>query len=689
MTTIKSSQTQSERVKQLHQELNQYNYQYYVLDQPVPDAEYDRLLRELQAIEQSHPELKTIDSPTQKVGGEAIKAFTQVTHQVPMLSLDNVFSVDEWDAFVKRIQDRLGSDKKLIICAEPKLDGLAVSLRYEQGVLVQAATRGDGATGENITENIRTIKSIPLKLIGECGIDYPDVFEVRGEVFMPKASFEQLNKAAIKKGEKSFANPRNAAAGSLRQLDSKITAKRNLDFYAYGLGFVGNLSSEIMKDARQAFLKPSHYQRLCQVKSLGLPMCPEVRLLSDQAQVQEFYQDILNKRDELSYEIDGTVLKVDDIALQERLGFVARAPRWAMAYKFPAQEELTTVDDVEFQVGRTGAITPVARLKPIFVGGVTVSNATLHNQDEIERLGLKIGDTVVIRRAGDVIPQIVSVVLEKRTDDAKNIVFPTTCPVCGSRVARAEGEAVLRCTAGLFCQAQRKEAIKHFASRKAHDVDGLGDKLVEQLVDEGLISTPADLFNLTETDISTMERMGVKSAKKLIASIEKAKQTTLPKFIYALGIREVGEATAANLANHFYTLSAIQAASFEALQTVDDVGAIVAKNIINFFNEDHNLAVVSALSTKMTWPDIVVKTADEMPLAGQTFVLTGTLSQMGRTEAKAALQLLGAKVSGSISVKTHYLVAGEKSGSKLTKAQELGVIILTEDDLVALLAKYH
>jgi DNA ligase (NAD+) len=690
MPIKETSQTLPVKVKQLHQQINQYNHQYYVLDQPsVPDAEYDRLMRELLAIEQEAPELKTIDSPSQKVGGQPLKAFTQVTHQVPMLSLDNVFSIDEWQAFIKRIQDRLNSDLDVVICAEPKLDGLAVSLRYEQGVLVQAATRGDGSTGENITENIRTIKSIPLKLIGDSGVDFPDVLEVRGEVFMPKASFEKLNEIAINKGEKAFANPRNAAAGSLRQLDSKITAKRNLDFYAYGLGFVGNLSEEGLVLKGRDFLESSHYQRLCQVKTLGLPMCPEVRLLENQQQVQAFYQDILNKRDILSYEIDGTVLKVDDILLQEKLGFVARAPRWAIAYKFPAQEELTTVEEVEFQVGRTGAITPVARLKPVFVGGVTVSNATLHNQDEIERLGLKVSDTVIIRRAGDVIPQIVSVVIDKRKSDAKDIVFPQTCPVCDSKVARAEGEAVLRCTAGLFCQAQRKEAIKHFASRKAHDVDGLGDKLVEQLVDEGLISTPADLFNLTEVDISTMERMGVKSAKNLIVALNNAKDTTLAKFIYGLGIREVGEATAANLANHFCTLAGIQSASFEALQSVDDVGEVVAKNIVNFFKEEHNLAVVLALQLKMTWPDIVVKTADELPLAEQTFVLTGTLSQMGRSEAKASLQALGAKVSGSISAKTHFLVAGEKAGSKLTKAQDLGVAVLTEDDLVALLAKYN
>jgi DNA ligase (NAD+) len=669
-----------EQLSKLHQQINQYNHQYYVLDQPsVPDAEYDRLMRELINIELTHPQLKTLDSPSQKVGGQPLKAFTQVAHQVPMLSLDNVFSPDEWQAFVKRLQDRLITQNDIVICAEPKLDGLAVSLRYEQGLLVQAATRGDGSTGENITTNIRTIKSIPLKLIGENGIDYPDVIEVRGEVFMPKASFDKLNEQAKNKGEKSFANPRNAAAGSLRQLDSKITAKRNLAFYAYGLGYV----------SEKGFLKPSHYHRLCQIKTLGLPMCPEVRLLENPEQVEEFYQDILNKRDALSYEIDGTVLKVDNIIQQEKLGFVARAPRWAIAYKFPAQEELTVVEGVDFQVGRTGAITPVARLKPIFVGGVTVSNATLHNQDEIARLGLKIGDTVVIRRAGDVIPQIVSVVIDKRGDDAKDIIFPSTCPVCDSKVTKAKGEAVLRCTAGLFCQAQRKEAIKHFSSRKAHDIDGLGNKLVEQLVDENLITTPADLFKLTEIDISTMDRMGKKSAENLIAALEKARKTTLAKFIYGLGIREVGEATAANLANHFLTLAALQEASSDALQSVSDVGEVVAKNIVNFFNESHNISVVSTLDEIMTWPEIIEKSLDKQPLAEQTFVLTGTLTQMGRSEAKAALQSLGAKVSGSVSAKTHFLVAGEKSGSKLVKAQDLGVTILTEDDLVSLLKKHN
>lgn len=687
-----------QRVIELHKLINQYNHQYYVLDDPsVPDAEYDRLMNELLVIELEHPELKKIDSPSQKVGGEALKAFTQVTHQIPMLSLDNVFSKDEWNAFVKRLQDRVGDTAQLKICAEPKLDGLAVSLRYENGALVQAATRGDGLTGENITENVRTIKCIPLRLTGD---NYPSIIEVRGEVFMPKASFEQLNVHAIKKGEKVFANPRNAAAGSLRQLDSKITSKRNLSFYAYGLGFVGDIINETndneLKSSQSEsqefqnvientnWLSNSHHQRLCQVKALGLPMCPEVQLLESTDDCEEFYQNILNSRSSLSYEIDGTVLKVDDILLQQKLGFVAKAPRWAMAYKFPAQEELTVLEDVEFQVGRTGAITPVARLKPVFVGGVTVSNATLHNQDEIDRLGIKINDTVIIRRAGDVIPQIVSVVLDKRSENANSIEFPTTCPVCDSAVVKAEGEAVLRCTGGLFCGAQRKEAIKHFASRKAIDIDGLGDKLVEQLVDESLISTPADLFRLTELSVSTLERMGQKSAANLITGVEKAKKTTLPKFIYSLGIREVGETTATNLAHYFLTFDALTAADEETLQKVPDVGVIVAKNILRFFKQAHNLEVVSDLTSLMSWPEIEVVSADQQPLLDKTFVLTGTLNQMRRSEAKAALQSLGAKVSGSVSAKTHYLVAGEKAGSKLIKAQDLGVEVLTEDDLVNL-----
>lgn len=685
-----SEQITINRLAEICQLIHQYNHQYYVLDEPsVPDAEYDRLMRELVTLETEFPHLKTLDSPSQKVGGAALKAFGQVTHQLPMLSLDNVFSADEWQAFVKRIKDRLKSAHDFAICAEPKLDGLAVSLRYENGIFVQAATRGDGSVGENITENIRTIKSIPLRLQGA---EYPDILEVRGEVFMPKASFDSLNQQAIKKGEKGFANPRNAAAGSLRQLDSKITAKRNLAFYAYGLGFVGasDTNDEQGNESQgidETWLANSHYQRLCQIKALGLPMCPEVKLLENADHVEAFYQDILQQRDALSYEIDGTVFKVDNIELQEQLGFVARAPRWATAYKFPAQEELTILEAVDFQVGRTGAITPVARLKPVFVGGVTVSNATLHNQDEINRLGIQINDTVIIRRAGDVIPQIVSVVMDRRPENAQVISFPKQCPVCESAVVKAEGEAVLRCTGGLYCQAQRKEAIKHFASRKALDVDGLGDKLVEQLVDEGLIKTPADLFKLTELDVSTMERMGKKSADNLIKGLELAKNTTLAKFVYSLGIREVGETTAANLAQHFLTFDGIKSANEELLQQVPDVGVIVAKNIVNFFEQSHNLEVVEELVSIMSWPDIEVKSDDELPLKDQIFVLTGTLSQMGRNDAKAALQALGAKVSGSVSAKTHYLVAGEKAGSKLTKAQDLGVSVLTEDEMIVLINK--
>lgn len=678
-----SSPANATRVQELHQLINQLNHQYYDLDEPsVPDAEYDRLMRELISIETADPELKLLDSPSQKVGGQALKSFSQVTHQVPMLSLDNVFSGDEWQAFAKRVKDRLLSKETIKYCAEPKLDGLAVSLRYENGVLVQAATRGDGAVGENITVNVRTIKSIPLKLTGD---NYPDILEVRGEVFMPKASFNALNASALKKGEKIFANPRNAAAGSLRQLDSKIAAKRNLAFYVYGIGYVEQASSQTLGEQ---WLENSHYQRLCQLKTLGLPMCPEVKLLSDSSEVASFYQYIMQERDNLSYEIDGTVFKVDDIALQKKLGFVARAPRWATAYKFPAQEETTQLLDVDFQVGRTGAITPVARLNPIFVGGVTVSNATLHNQDEIERLGIKINDFVTIRRAGDVIPQIVSVQLQKRPENSRDIVFPITCPVCDSAVVKAEGEAVLRCTGGLYCGAQRKEAIKHFSSRKALDIDGLGDKLVEQLVDENLIKTPADLFKLTELDVSTMARMGKKSADNLISGLVKARTTTLPKFIYALGIREVGETTATNLANYFLNFAAIKVANVELLQKVPDVGAVVAKNITQFFQQDHNIEVVSELESIMSWSDIEVKSAEQQPLKDKIFVLTGTLTQMGRNEAKSELQALGAKVSGSISVKTDFLVAGEKAGSKLTKAQDLGVDILTEDELVTLFAKH-
>ena len=666
-----------EQISQLRAQLEEHNHNYYVLDAPsIPDAEYDRLMRELSALEQANPEFQSPDSPSQKVGGAALDKFEQVTHQVPMLSLDNAFSEEEFAAFNRRIKERLMNSSELTFCCEPKLDGLAVSIIYRDGVLVQAATRGDGMVGENITQNVKTIRNVPLKLRGD---DFPAELEVRGEVFMDSAGFAKLNSEAEKRGEKVFVNPRNAAAGSLRQLDSKVTAKRPLMFYAYSTGLVAD-----------GQLPEDHYQQLAKLTDLGLPLCPETKLVEGQQAALDYYQDILARRSELAYEIDGVVIKVNDKKLQERLGFVARAPRWAIAFKFPAQEEITQLLDVEFQVGRTGAITPVARLEPVFVGGVTVSNATLHNGDEIARLGVKIGDTVIIRRAGDVIPQITQVVLERRPEDAKDIVFPATCPICESHVERIEGEAVARCTGGLVCQAQRKQAIKHFASRKALDIDGLGDKIVDQLVDRELIKTPADLFTLKQGHFESLERMGPKSAKNLVNALQEAKQTTLAKFLYSLGIREVGEATAQNLANHFLTLEKITQASVDALTEVSDVGEIVAKHVRGFFTEEHNMDVVNALIEQgINWPALTAPSADAQPLAGLTYVLTGTLSELNRNDAKARLQALGAKVSGSVSAKTDALIAGEKAGSKLTKAQDLGIDVLTEADLIALLSEHN
>ena len=663
-----------QQLEQLRETLHYHAVRYYVEDSPeIPDAEYDRLMRELLELEAQFPELITIDSPSQRVGGKPLDGFDTVSHEIPMLSLDNAFDDSELNSFHKRMTDRLPAAKFDIFCCEPKLDGLAVSLLYVDGVLVQAATRGDGATGENITENVRTIAAIPLKLRGE---GWPRRIEVRGEVFMPKAGFDKLNQLALKKGEKTFVNPRNAAAGSLRQLDSRITATRPLSFYAYSVGVVEG-----------AELSNSHYERFIQLKGWGLPMCPETKRVSSLEEVKAYYQDILTRRDGLAYEIDGVVIKVDDIAIQERLGFVARAPRWAIAYKFPAQEEITVLNDVEFQVGRTGAITPVAKLEPIFVGGVTVSNATLHNADEIARLKVKIGDSVIIRRAGDVIPQVVSVVEERRPDDARDIEFPNQCPVCRSAVERVEGEAVARCTGGLVCQAQRKEALKHFVSRKALDVDGLGEKVIEQLVDREMVETPADLFKLSAGVITVLERMGPKSAQNVVNALQAAKQTTLARFLYSLGIREVGEATAANLAAHFKDLDSVMVASHEKLVEVQDIGGIVASHITSFFAQDKNKQVIAELIEQgIAWPAIEEK--DEsvpQPLAGKVVVLTGSLSQLSRTDAKAALQSLGAKVTGSVSKKTDILFVGENAGSKLAKAQELGIEVQTEQDLINLM----
>ncbi|SEA88946.1 NAD-dependent DNA ligase LigA [Alkalimonas amylolytica] len=670
--------TQSD-VEQLQQQLSQYSYEYYVLDHPsVPDAEYDRLFRQLQAWEQQHPEWVQPDSPTQRVGEKPLGQFAQVQHQVPMLSLDNAFADEDFLAFCKRMSDRLDYSGEFHFCCEPKLDGLAVSIRYEQGKLVQAATRGDGSTGEDITNNVKTIRALPLKLRGN---DWPEVLEVRGEVFMPLAGFERMNEAARLRGDKVFANPRNAAAGSLRQLDPAITASRPLMFYAYGLGEVQDSAGQLNSS--------SHYQRLQQVKDWGFPVCPEIAAVQGPAEVLAYYQRIAERRASLPYEIDGVVVKVDSLAQQLALGFVARAPRWAIAFKFPAQEQLTTLLDVEFQVGRTGAITPVARLAPVLVGGVTVSNATLHNQDEINRLGVRIGDTVTVRRAGDVIPQIVSVLAERRPADSQPIVFPTECPVCQSHIERVAGEAVARCTGGLYCAAQRKEALKHFVARKALDIDGLGDKLIEQLVDQQLVQTPADIFKLDLPALLGLERMAEKSATKLLQAIEAAKTTTLPRFIYALGIREVGEATALNLAQHFGDLEAIMQADETALQTVSDVGAVVAQHLAAFFQEPHNQQVIDALLVAgVHWPAIQRQAVSEQPLVGQTLVLTGTLSSMGRDDAKARLQRLGAKVSGSVSKKTYAVIAGENAGSKLSKAEELGVAIWDEATMQALFTKY-
>ena len=661
-----------QQIDTLRQDLRRYEYEYHVLDNPtIPDAEYDRLFHQLKALEAAHPELITADSPTQRVGAKPLSGFAQIRHEIPMLSLDNAFSDEEFYAFVKRIEDRLiRLPEPLTFCCEPKLDGLAVSILYVNGVLTQAATRGDGTTGEDITANIRTIRNIPLQLLMD---NPPARLEVRGEVFMPHAGFERLNQQALEKGEKTFANPRNAAAGSLRQLDPKITSKRPLVLNAYGIGIAEGVD-----------LPNTHYDRLQWLKSIGIPVNPEIRLCNGIDEVLDFYRDIQNKRSSLGYDIDGTVLKINDIALQEKLGFISKAPRWAIAYKFPAQEELTRLNDVEFQVGRTGAITPVAKLEPVFVAGVTVSNATLHNGDEIERLDIAIGDTVVIRRAGDVIPQIIGVLHDRRPADARPIVFPETCPVCDSAIVRIEGEAVARCTGGLFCAAQRKEALKHFVSRKAMDIDGVGGKLIEQLVDRELVHTPADLFKLDLTTLTRLERMGTKSAENALASLEKAKNTTLARFIFALGIREVGEATALNLANHFKTLEALQNADLEALQQVPDVGEVVANRILAFWHEPHNVAVVNDLIAQGVHCETVeTKEVTENRFKGKTVVLTGTLTQMGRNEAKALLQDMGAKVSGSVSAKTDFVIAGDAAGSKLTKAQELGVTVLTEEEFLA------
>src|SRR3984957_4826488 len=653
------------RIATLRETLDPDNHRYHALDDPeVPDSEYDRLMLELRALEGEHPELLTADSPTQRVGAAPVAAFGAVKHRLPMLSLDNAFSEEDVRDFDRRVRERLNREGPIVYSAEPKLDGLAVSPRYENGVYVQGATRGDGETGEDITVNLRTIPALPLKLRTDRP---PRILEVRGEAFMPLAGFARFNKEAAARGEKTFVNPRNAAAGSLRQLDPKMTAARPLDLFIYALGIVegGKL--------------PAHHSETLQaLRQWGFKINPQSRVVEGAEGCLNYYRDMGAQRPKLPYQIDGVVYKVDDLELQRQLGFVSRAPRWAVAHKFPAEEALTTVRDIEFQVGRTGALTPVARLDPVFVGGVTVSNATLHNMDELTRKDVRVGDTVVIRRAGDVIPEVVKVLPERRVAGATLVTLPSHCPVCGSPVVREADQAVARCTGRLICPAQRKEEIKHFASRRALDIQGLGDKLMEQLVDGDWVRTPADLFDLKVEQLATLERMGEKSAQKLQAAILVSNHTALARFLYALGMRDVGEAPALALAQHFGDIAALRRAGEDEIQGVPAVGRVVAKNVAAYFRDPGNSAVVDRLvANRITWPAPAAVSSDAK-LAGKTFVLTGTLQALTREGAEEAIVELGGKVSGSVSKKTHYVVAGADAGSKLKKAEQLGVAGLDE-----------
>ena len=666
------------KIESLRDEIRYHNYRYHTLDDiEIPDAEYDRLVRELQQLEAEHPELITPDSPTQRVGAEPSGALQTVQHRLPMLSLDNVFSVDELREFHRRVTEKLeleGRAEMLDYAAEPKLDGAAVSLLFEQGKLVRAATRGDGTTGEDITHNVRTIDSVPLRLLGS---GYPELLEVRGEVFMPRAGFEAYNEKARSSGEKTFVNPRNAAAGSLRQLDPRLTAERPLDMYVYSVGLVEN-----------GELPERHSQIIDRLGEWGLKTCPERDVVQGVEGCLAYYERIGARRDDLAYDIDGVVYKVDHLAMQRELGFVARAPRWAVAHKFPAQEELTRVLGVEFQVGRTGALTPVARLEPVFVGGVTVSNATLHNIDELHRKDVRVGDTVIVRRAGDVIPEVVSVIRKRRPKKTSMVELPKGCPVCGSHVTREAGEAVARCTGGLFCKAQRAESLKHFVSRRAMDIEGLGAKLIEQFVEEDRIANPAEIYELEKEELAERERMGEKSAENLVKAIEASKSTSLSRFLYALGIREVGDATAASVASYFGNLPAIIGATTEQLMKVPDVGPVVAARIRDFLDEEHNLEIITRLQELgVHWKDEdPMQAAEDGPLSGKSFVITGTLPGMTRDEAKVLIQSNGGKVTGSVSSKTSYLLAGEKAGSKLAKAQKLDVRVIDTDGLMALIS---
>ena len=660
------------RAAELKETLERYNYRYHALDDPeVPDAEYDKLMLELRALETQHPELLTADSPTQRVGAAPVAAFGVVKHRLPMLSLDNAFSEEDVRDFDRRVRERLGQEAPVHYSAEPKLDGVAISARYENGVFAQGATRGDGETGEDITHNLRTIKALPMRLRGERP---PPVLEVRGEVFMPLARFERFNAEAIARGEKSFVNPRNAAAGSLRQLDPKMTAARPLDLFIYGLGIVEG-----------GELPAKHSTILQALRHWGFKICPQSRVVEGADGCLDYYREMGVQRPKLPYQIDGVVYKVDDLELQKQLGFISRAPRWAVAHKFPAEEALTTVRGIEFQVGRTGALTPVARLEPAFVGGVTVSNATLHNIDELTRKDVRVGDTVVIRRAGDVIPEVARVLLERRVAGAAPVTLPSHCPVCGSPVVREADQAVARCTGGRTCAAQRKEEIRHFASRRALDIQGLGDKLVEQLVDRDWVRTPADLFALRAEQLAELERMGEKSAQKLQSAIAAAKHTSLPRFLYALGIRDVGEATALALAQYFRDIAALRRAGEEEIQRVPDVGPVVAKNVAAYFQDAENSGIVDRLlAGGIAWP-APAPAATDAELTGKTIVLTGTLQAMTREAAAEAVVRLGGKVSSGVSKKTHYVVAGAEAGSKLKKAEQLGIPVLDEAAFLKLL----
>lgn len=665
------SEAAKQRIDTLVETLRVHDYNYHVLDEPtIGDSQYDALLAELKRLEREHPAYVRADSPTQRVGAKPDSGFMEVTHAVAMLSLDNVFDVSEFRAFVQRVSDRVHTPS-VQWTAEPKLDGLALSIRYERGRLVHAATRGDGYTGEDVTANVRTIRSIPLQLRGD---QVPEVLEVRGEVIMKKADFMQMNARLQDAAEKTFVNPRNAAAGSLRQLDPQVVASRPLSFYAYGLGEVSEP------------LGAMHSTVMAALKALGIPINPRL-VVGDESVIEKAYQDFLAARDELPYEIDGVVVKVNDLKLQTALGFVSKAPRFATAWKFPAQEAVTELLAIDVQVGRTGAITPVARLSPVFVGGVTVSNATLHNFDEVARLDARAGDRVMIRRAGDVIPQVIRVLVDERTQPLPPVTPPTACPVCHSPVERTEGEAVLRCTGGLVCSAQRLEHLKHFVSRKALDIEGVGERLLELLVARGLVTTPADLFRLTPGDLEGLDRMGEKSARNVIEAIERARDTQLPRFLYALGIRDVGEATARTLAQHFGRLETLMAADQEALMAVEDVGPVVAAHILHFFASDENRRVITELKALgVCWPEQDPAARVELPLQGQTWVLTGTLESMTRDEAAERLRALGAKVAGSVSAKTSMVVAGPGAGSKLAKAEALNVPVMDEAGLMEMLS---